>query len=77
MKSRRGSKRPDNVAYKVVRLAGGVSFVHVSPADTRRVEPLPELAAFKEFGRGAAAWVATAPVPLLPTSSGRTTQWFW
>src|SRR6266516_3147588 len=58
------AEQPDNVEYKVVRLADGVSFVHVSSADTPDgSNPLPELAAFKEFGRDSAARVATAPVP--------------
>jgi hypothetical protein len=58
------AEQPDNVEYKVVRLEDGVSFVHVSSADTPDgSNPLPELAAFKEFGRDSAARVATAPVP--------------
>jgi len=58
------AERPDNVEYKVVCLDDGVSFVHVSSADTPDgSNPLPELAAFKEFGRDSAARVATAPVP--------------
>ena len=58
------AEQPDNVEYKVVRLADGVSFVHVSSASTPDgSNPLPELAAFKEFGRDSAARVATAPVP--------------
>jgi len=58
------AERPGNVEYKVVRLADGVSFVHVSSADTPDgSNPLPELAAFQEFGRDSAARVATAPVP--------------
>ena len=58
------AEQPDNVEYKVVRLDDGVSFVHVSSADTPDgSNPLPELAAFKEFGRDSAARVATPPVP--------------
>jgi hypothetical protein len=58
------AEQPDNVEYKVVRLADGVSFVHVSSAETPDgSNPLPEMAAFKEFGRDSAARVATAPVP--------------
>jgi hypothetical protein len=58
------SERPENVEYKVVRLDDGVSFVHVSTADTPDgSNPLPELSAFKEFGRDSAARVATPPVP--------------
>ena len=58
------AEQPDNVEYKVVCLADGVSFVHVSSASTPDgSNPLPELAAFKEFGQDSAARVATAPVP--------------
>jgi hypothetical protein len=59
------SEQPSNVEYKVVRrLDDGVSFLHVSAAETSDgSNPLPELAAFKEFGRDIAARVATAPVP--------------
>jgi hypothetical protein len=58
------AEQPDNVEYKVMRLDDGVSFVHVSSADTTDgSNPLPELAAFKEFGRDSAARVATPPVP--------------
>src|SRR6266571_4925990 len=58
------AEQPAHVEYKVVRLADGVSFVHVSSADTPDgSNPLPEFSAFKEFGRDSAARVATAPVP--------------
>jgi len=58
------AEHPDNLEYKVVRLDDGVSFVHMSSADTPDGStPLPELPAFKEFGRNSAARVATAPVP--------------
>jgi hypothetical protein len=58
------AEQPGNVEYKVVRLEDGVSFVHLSSADTADgSNPLPEMAAFKEFGKDSAARVATAPVP--------------
>jgi hypothetical protein len=58
------AERPDNVEYKVVRLADGVSFVHVSTADTPDgSNPLPEMAAFQEFGRDVGSRVATPPTP--------------
>jgi hypothetical protein len=58
------AEQPDNIEYKVVCLDDGVSFVHVSTADTPDgANPLPGLAAFKEFGRDSAARVATTPVP--------------
>jgi hypothetical protein len=58
------AEQPGNVEYKVLRLDDGVSFVHVSTADTPDgSNPLPELAAFKEFGKDIADRVATAPNP--------------
>lgn len=56
--------QPDNIEYKVMCLEDGVSFVHVSTAETADgSNPLPELAAFREFGKDSAARVATTPVP--------------
>jgi hypothetical protein len=58
------AERPDNVEYKVVRLDDGVSFVHLSTADTPDgSNPLPEFSAFREFGRDSGSRVATQPVP--------------
>jgi hypothetical protein len=65
------AEQPGNVEYKVLRLADGVSFVHVSTADTPDgSNPLPELAAFKEFGKDIADRVATAPDPAAATIIG-------
>jgi hypothetical protein len=58
------AEQPTNIEYKVMRLKDGVSFVHVSTADTPDgSNPLPELAAFREFGKDSATRVATTPVP--------------
>jgi hypothetical protein len=58
------AEQPGNVEYKVMRLDDGVSFVHVSTADTPDgSNPLPEMSAFQQFGHDAAARVATPPVP--------------
>jgi hypothetical protein len=58
------AEQPGNVEYKVVRLDDGVSFVHLSTADTPDgSNPLPKLSAFQEFGKDSAARVATTPVP--------------
>ncbi len=58
------AERPANIEYKVVRLADGVSFVHLSSAETPDgSNPLPELAAFREFGRDSGDRVATQPAP--------------
>jgi len=53
-----------DVEYVVLRLADGVSFVHVSTADTPDgSNPLPQLPAFREFSRDLPARVATPPSP--------------
>jgi hypothetical protein len=58
------AEQPGNVEYKVMRLNDGVSFVHVSSADTPDgSNPLPTMSAFQSFGADAAARVATPPVP--------------
>jgi hypothetical protein len=53
-----------DVGYQVVRLADGVSFLHLSTADTPDgVNPLPQLASFRAFSTELASRVATPPVP--------------
>jgi hypothetical protein len=65
------NEQPDNIEYKVMRLGDGVSFVHVSTADTADgSNPLPELAAFKQFNQDAGARVATPPMPTAATIIG-------
>lgn len=57
-------EQPDNIEYKVMRLDDGVSFVHVSTADTPDgSNPIPHLSAFQRFSQDAAARVATSPKP--------------
>jgi len=64
-------QQPANVEYKVVRLDDGVSFLHISTADTTDgSNPLPTLSAFKEFGRELSDRVATAPAPTGATLVG-------
>jgi hypothetical protein len=59
------AEQPGNVEYKVVRLDDGISFLHISSADTPDgSNPLPELSAFREFGRDIASRAATPPVPV-------------
>jgi hypothetical protein len=54
-----------NVEYKVMRLDDGVSFLHVSTADTADgSNPLPQLSAFQEFARELGDRVATPPTPM-------------
>jgi hypothetical protein len=56
------TEAPATVEYKVMRLDDGVSFVHVSTADTPDgANPLPELAAFKAFQQDLGARLATPP----------------
>lgn len=58
------AEQPGNIEYKVMRLDDGVSFVHVSTADTPDgSNPIPGLAAFQRFSQDAASRVATTPVP--------------
>jgi hypothetical protein len=58
------AEQPGNVEYKVMCLDDGVSFVHVSTADTPDgSNPLPGLTSFQEFGRDSASRVATPPTP--------------
>ena len=48
------AQAPDDVEYKVLRLADGVSFVHVSTADSSDgTNPLTRFAAFREFSETA------------------------
>jgi hypothetical protein len=64
--------RPAGVLdYQVRCLDDGVSFVHVSTADTPDgSNPLPALTSFQEFGRDSGARVATTPVPTPATVIG-------
>jgi hypothetical protein len=65
------SEEPGNIEYKVVCLDDGVSFVHISSAETPDgSNPLPGLASFKEFGRDLASRVATAPQPAAARTVG-------
>ena len=58
------AEQPGNLEYKVLRLADGVSFLHVSTNDTSDgSNPLPGLAAFQEFARELPSRVATPPNP--------------
>jgi hypothetical protein len=58
------TEQPANLEYKVVRLDDGISFVHISTADTPDgSNPLPNMTAFQEFSRNAGGRVATPPTP--------------
>jgi hypothetical protein len=55
---------PDNIDYQVMCLQDGVSFVHMSTADTPDgSNPIPKLSAFAEFGRDIADRVTSMPTP--------------
>jgi hypothetical protein len=57
-------ERPDDVEYKVLQLADGVSFVHVSTADSPDgSNPLTRFSAFREFSETAGDRAATPPTP--------------
>jgi hypothetical protein len=65
------AEQPGNIEYKVMQLADGVSFVHVSTADTPDgSNPLPQLAAFTAFAEGLGSRVATQPAPSAATVVG-------
>ena len=52
------------VEDKVRRLADGMTFAHVSTADTEDgSNPLPQLSSFQEFAAGLMERVATPPMP--------------
>jgi hypothetical protein len=66
----RAEARAD-IEYKVLHLADGVSFVHVSSAETADgSNPLPEMSAFQEFAKDLPARVATPPGPVAATIVG-------
>jgi hypothetical protein len=59
----RADRRSD-VAYQVVRLSDGVSFVHVSTATTPDgTNPLPQLESFRDFSANLGSRVVAPPVP--------------
>jgi hypothetical protein len=66
-------ERPAGVVeYQVLRLDDGETFVHVSTHDTDDgTNPLPELSAFKEFGRDSGSRVSTTPAPAPAKSIAR------
>jgi hypothetical protein len=67
----RTEKPPGVLDYQVRCLEDGVSFVHVSTADSPDgSNPLPTLSAFQEFAHGIGARAATAPVPTPATVVG-------
>jgi len=58
------AERPDNIDYQVMCLEDGVSFVHMSTADTPDgSNPIPQFAAFKEFSRNIADRISAMPTP--------------
>jgi hypothetical protein len=54
------------VDYRVLRMADGVSFVHVSTAHTEDgSNPIPTLASFQRFSAGLGARCSTPPVAVV------------
>ena len=65
------AETPETLDYQVMCLEDGVSFVHVSTADTPDgASPLPGMSAFQEFGRTLDQRVATPPKPVVATVIG-------
>ncbi|HET7900125.1 MAG TPA: hypothetical protein VFL59_02990 [Candidatus Nanopelagicales bacterium] len=57
-------ERLTNLDYQVLRLADGVTFLHVSTSDTPDgTSPLGGLSAFRDFQADLASRVATPPEP--------------
>ena len=70
------SEAPTNVDYQVLCLDDGLSFVHMSTAETEDgSNPIPELSAFKEFTRDIANRLTAPPrssdVSLVASYRGR------
>jgi hypothetical protein len=58
------AEQRDDVSYQVLRLADGLTFVHVSTSDTPDgSNPLPQLEAFRAFSADLGSRVATPPAP--------------
>lgn len=60
---------PGGLRYAVLRLADGVTFVHVAIVEGE-TDPLPRLSAFAEFQRGHRDRTAEPPVPAKATLLG-------
>jgi len=57
-------EKPQGLRYQSIKLADGVSFVHVATHDAEGVNPLTQTAAFKEFVSGIRARCVEPPVTL-------------
>ncbi|NYE95007.1 hypothetical protein FHU41_001228 [Psychromicrobium silvestre] len=58
------TEQPDNIDYQVMCLEDGVTFVHMSSAETPDgSNPIPKLSSFQDFGRDIASRVTTMPAP--------------
>ena len=66
-----GDARPEGLSYLTLRLADGVSFVHVASIDTPDgANPLAATAAFKEFQREIADRCTAGPLVVDATVVG-------
>jgi hypothetical protein len=65
------SEAPTDLEYKVLHLADGVTFVHVSTAETPDgSNPLPALESFQAFAKDLPARASTPPNPTAATIVG-------
>lgn len=62
--------KPQGMSYRVLRLADGVSFVHVASHDADGANPLTELVAFREFLAGIKERCAEQPAAVEATAVG-------
>jgi hypothetical protein len=65
-----GREKPGGVRYRSMKLADGVSFVHVASYDGEGPSPLTQLAAFKAFVSGIKERCVEPPVTVEATSIG-------
>jgi hypothetical protein len=62
---------PDTVEYQVLRLDDGVSFVHISTAESvDGSHPIPQLESFEAFAADLGSRVVTAPNPTNASTIG-------
>jgi len=62
---------PNNIDYQVMCLEDGVSFVHMSSAETPNgSNPIPQLSAFKDFAQNISKRVTTMPKSISGTLIG-------
>ena len=64
-------ENPNDVDYQVMCLEDGVTFVHMSSADTPDgTNPLPKMSAFQKFSKNISERVTSMPNPTSATNVG-------